>query len=254
MTLHENGELRGCIGYVVAVEPLEETIREMARAAALEDPRFAPVTRGRAGKLQVEISVLSPMFEIAPEDVVVGRHGLMVSYEGRRGLLLPQVAPEWGWDRETLLAQTCRKAGLPTDKWRRGAKLEAFTAEVFGEAEPGESLRESIAQVSRFQGWSKHRGKSRNSGKSRRGRANRARDITRRSTTPRSQKRANVAPEERALQDSDAQVRRKTRDAGCSAMSLLSELRQLWKCRSIWRMRETDGRGGIVRSAGAPRR
>ena len=100
------------------------------------------MTEAELAGLQVEISVLSPMFDIAPEDVVVGRHGLMVSYEGRRGLLLPQVALEWGWDRETLLAQTCRKAGLAPDMWRRGAKLEAFTAEVFGEAEPGESLRE----------------------------------------------------------------------------------------------------------------
>ena len=141
-TLHEDGKLRGCIGYVVALEPLEETIRKTARAAALEDPRFPPVTEAELESLQVEISVLSPMFEIAPGDVVVGRHGLMVSYEGRRGLLLPQVAPEWGWDRETLLAQTCRKAGLPKDMWKRGAKLEAFTAEVFGEAEPGESLRD----------------------------------------------------------------------------------------------------------------
>jgi uncharacterized protein (TIGR00296 family) len=92
--------------------------------------------------LQLEISVLSPMRAIAPEDVVVGRHGLMVSFGGRRGLLLPQVATEWGWDRETFLAQTCRKAGLATEQWKHGAKLEAFTAEVFGESTPGESLRE----------------------------------------------------------------------------------------------------------------
>jgi len=141
VTLHENGALRGCIGMVMAVQPLDETVREMARAAAVEDSRFEPVTEAELEKLQLEISVLSPMFEIAPEDVVVGRHGLMVSYGGRRGLLLPQVAPEWGWDRETLLAQTCRKAGLPAEQWKRGATLEAFTAEVFGEAEPGESLR-----------------------------------------------------------------------------------------------------------------
>lgn len=141
-TLHENGELRGCIGYVLAVAPLEQTIRETARAAALEDSRFPPVTEAELESLQVEISVLSPMFGIAPEDVVVGRHGLMVSHEGRRGLLLPQVPKEWGWDREAFLAQTCRKAGLPADSWKRGAKIEAFTAEVFGETEPGESLRE----------------------------------------------------------------------------------------------------------------
>jgi uncharacterized protein len=141
-TLHANGTLRGCIGFVMAVEPLENAIRETAQAAALEDPRFPPVTEAELEGLQLEISVLSPMFAIAPEDVVVGRHGLMVSYEGRRGLLLPQVPGEWGWDRETFLVQTCRKAGLPPDVLENGAKLEAFTAEVFGEMEPGESLRD----------------------------------------------------------------------------------------------------------------
>jgi AmmeMemoRadiSam system protein A len=141
-TLHSNGALRGCIGYVIAMAPLAQTICDTARAAALEDPRFPPVTEAELDSLQLEISILSPMFEIAPEDVVVGRHGLMVSYGLRRGLLLPQVAPEYGWDRETFLAHTCRKAGLPLDMWKQGAKLEAFTAEVFGEAEPGESLRE----------------------------------------------------------------------------------------------------------------
>jgi AmmeMemoRadiSam system protein A len=141
-TLHSGGSLRGCIGYVMAVEPLEKTIRETARAAALDDPRFPPVTEAELDSLQLEISVISPMFVIAPEDVVVGRHGLMMSYDGRRGLLLPQVATEWGWEREAFLAQTCRKAGLLPDQWKRGAKIEAFTAEVFGEATPGESLRE----------------------------------------------------------------------------------------------------------------
>lgn len=141
VTLHENHELRGCIGMIVAAGPLDETVRTMARAAALEDPRFEPVSGDELDKLQLEISVLSPMFAIAPEDVVVGQHGLMVSYGGRRGLLLPQVPTEWGWDRETFLAQTCRKAGLPADQWKKGATLEAFTAEVFGEKEPGESLK-----------------------------------------------------------------------------------------------------------------
>jgi AmmeMemoRadiSam system protein A len=141
-TLHSHGNLRGCIGHIMAVTPLDQTVREMARAAALEDPRFPPVTDAELASLQLEISVLSPMFEIAPKDLVVGRHGLMVTYGGRRGLLLPQVAQEWGWDRETFLEQTCRKAGLPPDVLESGAKLEAFTAEVFGEQEPGESLRE----------------------------------------------------------------------------------------------------------------
>lgn len=142
VTLHENHELRGCIGTIAAVAPLDETIRQMAHAAALEDPRFTPVAEDELDKLQLEISVLSPMFAIRPEDVVVGRHGLMIAHGGRRGLLLPQVPTEWGWDRETFLAQTCRKAGLPADQWKKGAQLEAFTAEVFGESSPGESLKD----------------------------------------------------------------------------------------------------------------
>jgi len=139
-TLHKNGELRGCIGMIMAVRPLDETVREMARAAALEDPRFPPVSEPELGSLQLEISVLSPMFEIKPQDVIVGRHGLLVSYGAQRGLLLPQVAPEWGWDRETFLAQTCRKAGLSPEQWKHGAKVEAFTAEVFSETTAGDSL------------------------------------------------------------------------------------------------------------------
>jgi AmmeMemoRadiSam system protein A len=141
VTLHKNHELRGCIGMIAAVSPLDETVKAMARAAAVEDPRFRPVNEAELESLQLEISVLSAMVEIAPEDVVAGQHGLMVSYGGRRGLLLPQVAVEQRWDRETFLSQTCRKAGLPLDQWKKGAKIEAFTAEVFGEAEPGESLK-----------------------------------------------------------------------------------------------------------------
>jgi AmmeMemoRadiSam system protein A len=142
-TLHENGQLRGCIGYVIAYAPLDQTVRETARAAALEDTRFSPVRAAELDALQLEISVLSPMFPMAPEEVIVGRHGLMITHQGRRGLLLPQVPIEWGWNREAFLAQTCRKAGLPQDCWTRGAQIEAFTAEVFGESHPCESLRES---------------------------------------------------------------------------------------------------------------
>lgn len=141
-TLHKDAQLRGCIGMIAAVRPLDETVRRTARDAAMEDPRFPPVAEQELERLQIEISVLSPMFELAPEEVVVGRHGLLISGQGRRGLLLPQVAPEWGWTREMFLAQTCRKAGLPLDAWLHGAKIEAFTAEVFGERSPGESLLE----------------------------------------------------------------------------------------------------------------
>jgi uncharacterized protein len=132
-TLHLNGNLRGCIGYALPNEPLYQTVAETAKAAAFDDPRFGPVTAAEAPNLKIEISVLSPLRPIAAEDVVVGKHGLVVLQGSRRGLLLPQVPLEWDWDRETFLAQTCMKAGLAPDAWLHGAQLQAFTAEVFGE-------------------------------------------------------------------------------------------------------------------------
>ena len=132
-TLHLEGRLRGCIGYIAAVKPLVQTVAETAISAAFYDPRFPGVTPNEAPHLKIEVSVLSLPKPIRAQDVVVGKHGLIVSQGSRRGLLLPQVAPEHGWDAETFLAQTCVKAGLPPDAWRHGAKLEAFTAEVFGE-------------------------------------------------------------------------------------------------------------------------
>jgi AmmeMemoRadiSam system protein A len=132
-TLHLHGKLRGCIGYVVPTHSLYRTVAETARAAAFDDPRFRPVAIEEAPELNVEVSVLSPLKPIRPEEVVVGVHGLIVTQGGRRGLLLPQVPLEWGWDRETFLSQTCLKAGLPPDAWLQGAELQAFTAEVFGE-------------------------------------------------------------------------------------------------------------------------
>jgi AmmeMemoRadiSam system protein A len=129
------GELRGCVGYVSPIAPLYRAVAETARAAAFEDHRFLPVTMEEALKLEVSLSVLSRLFPIHPEAVEVGRHGLLLSGGGRRGLLLPQVPIEYGWDRETFLEQTCRKAGLPPDAWRRDATIEAFTAEVFGDAD-----------------------------------------------------------------------------------------------------------------------
>jgi uncharacterized protein (TIGR00296 family) len=94
-----------------------------------------PVTKEEALKLEVSLSVLSRLFPIHPEAVEVGRHGLVISDGARRGLLLPQVSVENGWDRETFLEQTCRKAGLPPDAWRKNATIEAFTAEIFADAE-----------------------------------------------------------------------------------------------------------------------
>ena len=134
-TLYLQGELRGCVGYAMPVAPLWRAVEETARAAAFEDSRFLPVTRAEAPLLEISLSVLSPLFVIQPEQVEVGRHGLVISLGFNRGLLLPQVPSEHGWDRETFLGQTCRKAGLPDDAWRRGGKLEAFTAEVFGDAD-----------------------------------------------------------------------------------------------------------------------
>jgi uncharacterized protein len=132
-TLHLHDRLRGCIGYVFPTDSLYKTVADTARAAAFEDPRFEPVSAFEAPDLKLEISILSPPHPIRPDEVVVGRHGLIVSYGNRRGLLLPQVAVEWDWDCDTFLAQTCLKAGLPPDAWQHGAELQGFTAEVFGE-------------------------------------------------------------------------------------------------------------------------
>jgi AmmeMemoRadiSam system protein A len=139
-TLHLGGHLRGCIGYVNASSPLYETVIETAAAAAFQDPRFVPVNAEEAAMLQIEISVISLMVPIKPDEVVIGKHGLLITHRGRRGLLLPQVPLEWGWNREQFLTELCHKAGLPSDAWEQGAQLEAFTAEVFGEEVPGASL------------------------------------------------------------------------------------------------------------------
>jgi AmmeMemoRadiSam system protein A len=140
-SLYLHGELRGCIGYVLPIHPLYRTVAETARAAAFGDTRFASVTRDEASHLQIELSVLSVPQPIAAEAIRIGRHGLVISMAGHRGLLLPQVATEHHWDRETFLEQTCRKAGLPNDAWKNlapdGGKLEAFTAEIFGENKMG---------------------------------------------------------------------------------------------------------------------
>lgn len=133
VTLTDGGRLRGCIGYTEAIAPLYRTVQECAVASATEDPRFVPLTPGEIGAVRIEISVLTPLLPIRPEDVDVGVHGLMVKRGLRRGLLLPQVPAEHGWDRETFLAQVCRKAGLPGDAWRTGAELFSFMAEVFAE-------------------------------------------------------------------------------------------------------------------------
>jgi uncharacterized protein len=143
VTLHKRGNLRGCVGYIESAKPLYQTVRECARAAALQDMRFDPVEPQELPLLHLEISVLSPLEDVAPEHVVVGRHGLLISQGYQRGLLLPQVAIEWKWNAERFLRETCRKAGLPDDAWRHGARIQAFTAQVFAESEVASSLPHS---------------------------------------------------------------------------------------------------------------
>ena len=132
-SLYLRGELRGCVGYILPVSPVYRAVADTARAAAFEDTRFHPVTLPEARDLEIQLSILSPPQPIAPEAVEIGRHGLLITMAGHRGLLLPQVPAEHRWDRTTFLEQTCRKAGLPLDAWKNGATIEAFTAEIFGE-------------------------------------------------------------------------------------------------------------------------
>jgi AmmeMemoRadiSam system protein A len=132
-SLHLRGQLRGCVGYVFPVTPLYRTVAETARAAAFDDSRFEPMSASEGPILEIEISVLSLLQPIAPEEVEIGRHGLLITKGNRRGLLLPQVPLEHEWDRVTFLEQVCHKAGLASDSWQRGAKLESFTAEVFSD-------------------------------------------------------------------------------------------------------------------------
>ncbi len=134
VTLHVDGDLRGCIGYPLPVKPLDETIIEMALAAATQDPRFEPLRAHELKRLKIEISVLGLPEPVADPGLVrVGSHGIIVSKGFAKGLLLPQVPVEQGWDRETYLRHGCLKAGLPPEEWKNGAKLEVFTAQVFSE-------------------------------------------------------------------------------------------------------------------------
>lgn len=136
VTLNEmSGDLRGCIGSIKPVAPLARAVASSAVSAAIRDPRFFPVRREELTDLHIEISVMSPIVPVSDvEEIEVGRDGLIVSRGNRAGLLLPQVASEYGWDRDTFLRQTCIKAGLPPDSWRSpDCRIEKFSAEVFGE-------------------------------------------------------------------------------------------------------------------------
>jgi AmmeMemoRadiSam system protein A len=128
-------ELRGCIGFTEGKDSLAQVVAQAA-AAATRDGRFDDVKAEELEDLHIEISVLGPMTAVAHEEVEVGLHGLVVQHGGRRGLLLPQVPVDRGWDREAFLSWTCRKAGLPPDTWKKdGCVLLAFTALVFGDEE-----------------------------------------------------------------------------------------------------------------------
>ena len=134
VTLKIDGALRGCIGHVIGVAPLWRAVRDNAAAAAFDDPRFPPLTADELEHAHIEISVLTPLCRSSAEEVVVGRHGVLIERGAARGLLLPQVATEYGWDRETFLDHTCRKAGLEPGSWRRPeTTISTFSAEVFAE-------------------------------------------------------------------------------------------------------------------------
>ena len=134
VTLVNQGHLRGCIGYVTPIFPLYKTVIDCSISAATEDPRFQPLNLEELEKIEIEISVLSPLEEVKDiQEIVVGTHGLVVNQKGKRGLLLPQVPTEHGWDREQFLQETCRKAGLSLDAWKEGAGIDYFTAFVFRE-------------------------------------------------------------------------------------------------------------------------
>jgi len=135
VTLHKAGRLRGCIGTLSPTGDLTRVVAEFARRAAFEDPRFTPLSERELPECLLEISVLTAPRPIAgPDEIEIGRDGLILELGGRRGLLLPQVATEWGFDPERFLEEVSIKAGLPAEAWRRpDAKLFAFRAEVFSE-------------------------------------------------------------------------------------------------------------------------
>ena len=134
VTIKQQGQLRGCIGNFVSDKPLYRLVQEMAVSAATRDPRFYPMKQPDLDDFELEISVLSPLVQITSiDEIQVGKHGIYIMQNSYRGVLLPQVATEYGWDRETFLKHTCLKAGLPENAWERGCEIYVFSALVFGE-------------------------------------------------------------------------------------------------------------------------
>lgn len=134
VTIKQKGQLRGCIGNFVSDKPLWQLTQEMARAAATQDPRFYPMKAADLDSFELDISVLSPLRQINDvAEIMVGTHGIYIVKNHCRGVLLPQVATEYGWDRDTFLRHTCLKAGLPEDAWKKECEIYIFSAQVFGE-------------------------------------------------------------------------------------------------------------------------
>ncbi len=132
VTLSRHGDLRGCVGHIVADLPLYQVVQQMAISAAEYDMRFQPITLGEMDDIEIEISVLSPLERVDKvEEIEIGKHGLLITKGGHRGLLLPQVATERGWGRETFLEALCDKANLPPGSWKHGATLQRFSAFIF---------------------------------------------------------------------------------------------------------------------------
>jgi len=136
VSLHRGHTLRGCVGTLSADRPLYETVAAMAVAAAVDDPRFEPLTAAELPGVSIEISRLGPLVPAQPDQVVVGAHGVSISRGGRRAVFLPRVAVEQGWTRDQLLRELCLKAGLPPEAWRSPeARLYVFVAEVFADVD-----------------------------------------------------------------------------------------------------------------------
>ena len=135
VTLHKKGQLRGCIGLIIAQKPLIFTIIEMTQAAALEDPRFPLVSSEELNDIEIEISALTPLREIEDvNEIVVGKHGIYIKQGWHTGILLPQVATDWKWNRTEFLEHTCRKANLSTNAWKKAeTHIYIFSAQIFNE-------------------------------------------------------------------------------------------------------------------------
>ncbi len=134
VTLNKRGDLRGCIGEIAPRREIWKVVREQALNAAFHDPRFSPVQKEELGEISIEISILTPPRPVGSwQDIVIGKHGMVLSKGGRSAVFLPQVAPEQGWGIEETLTHLSRKAGLPQDAWRSGADYLVFEAQVIHE-------------------------------------------------------------------------------------------------------------------------